>query len=165
MTGTALLPKTFPPTHKADRVMTPDEFIAKWRSSKLKESSASQEHFIDLCHLVGEPTPAEADPEDTWYCFERGARKDTGGDGWADVWKHRHFAWEYKGRQADLDLAFDQLRRYALALENPLLLIVSGSGTCWRETSQRRECRLTFRRGLLATTVSRVGSSSVNAAR
>ena len=22
-------------------------------------------------------------------CFERGARKDTGGDGWADVWRFR----------------------------------------------------------------------------
>ena len=105
--------------------MTPGEFIAKWRSSELKESSASQEHFIDLCRLLGEPTPAEADPKGDWYCFERGARKDTGGDGWADVWKHRHFAWEYKGRHANLDAAFDQLRQYALALENPPLLIVS----------------------------------------
>ena len=54
-----------------------------------------------------------------------GARKDTGGDGWADVWKRHHFAWEYKGRRADLDAAFGQLRQYALALENPPLLIVS----------------------------------------
>ena len=59
------------------------------------------------------------------YCFERGARKDTGGDGWADVWKRHCFAWEYKGKHADLDSAFDQLRQYALALENPPLLIVS----------------------------------------
>ena len=105
--------------------MTPGEFIAKWRSSELKERSASQEHFIDLCRLLGEPTPAEADPVGEWYCFERGARKDSGGDGWADVWKRGCFAWEYKGRRADLDAAFDQLRQYALALENPPLLIVS----------------------------------------
>ena len=105
--------------------MTPYEFITKWRASELKERSASQEHFIDLCRLVGEPTPAEADPTGEEYCFERGARKDTGGDGWADVWKRRHFAWEYKGKRADLDAAFDQLRQYALALENPPLLIVS----------------------------------------
>ena len=58
-------------------------------------------------------------------CFERGARKDIGGDGWADVWKRGCFAWEYKGRRADLDAAFNQLRQYALALENPPLLIVS----------------------------------------
>ena len=62
--------------------MTPHEFIAKWRASALKERSAAQEHFINLCQLLGEA-----------YCFERGARKDTGG-GWADVWKRHHFAWE-----------------------------------------------------------------------
>ena len=105
--------------------MTPGAFIAKWRASELKERSASQEHFIDLCRLLGEPTPAEADPTGERYCFERGARKDTGGDGWADVWKRHCFAWEYKGRHADLDAAFNQLRQYALALENPPLLIVS----------------------------------------
>ena len=105
--------------------MTPHEFIAKWQASELKERSAPQEHFIDLCRLLGEATPAEADPTGETYCFERGARKDTGGDGWADVWKRHHFAWEYKGRRADLDAAFGQLRQYALALENPPLLIVS----------------------------------------
>ena len=92
---------------------------------ELKESSAAQEHFIDLCRLLGEPTPAEADPTGERYCFERGARKDGGGDGWADVWKRHHFAWEYKGKRANLDAAFNQLRQYALALENPPLLIVS----------------------------------------
>ncbi|MCY3817269.1 MAG: class I SAM-dependent DNA methyltransferase [Gammaproteobacteria bacterium] len=105
--------------------MTPGEFIAKWRASELKERSAAQEHFIDLCRLLGEPTPADADPTGEHYCFERGARKDTGGDGWADVWKKGHFAWEYKGKHANLDAAFNQLRQYALALENPPLLIVS----------------------------------------
>ena len=105
--------------------MTPGDFIAKWRASELKERSAAQEHFIDLCRLLDEPTPAEADPTGEHYCFERGARKDTGGEGWADVWKRHCFAWEYKGKHANLDVAFDQLRRYALALENPPLLIVS----------------------------------------
>ena len=105
--------------------MTPGAFIAKWRASELKERSAAQEHFIDLCRLLGEPTPAEADPTGERYCFERGARKDTGGDGWADVWKRHCFAWEYKGKHANLDTAFGQLRQYALALENPPLLIVS----------------------------------------
>ena len=105
--------------------MQPAEFIAKWRSVELKERSAAQEHFIDLCRMLGEPTPAEADPVGGFYCFERGARKDGGAPGWADVWKRHHFAWEYKGRHADLDAAFTQLRQYALALENPPLLIVS----------------------------------------
>ena len=104
--------------------VTPHEFISKWRSSTLKERSASQEHFLDLCRMLGEPTPAEADPSGDVYCFERGARKDTGGDGWADVWKRHHFAWEYKSPGKSLDAAFDQLRQYSLALENPPLLIV-----------------------------------------
>ena len=105
--------------------MTPDEFIAKWRASALKESASAQSHFDELCRMLGEPTPSDADPAGEWYCFERGARKDTGGDGWADVWKRGFFAWEYKGKRADLDAAFNQLRQYALALENPPLLIVS----------------------------------------
>ena len=39
--------------------MTPYESIAKWRTSALTERSASREHFIDPCRLLGEPTPAE----------------------------------------------------------------------------------------------------------
>lgn len=105
--------------------MTPQDFITKWEPSTLKESSGSQEHFIDLCELLGELTPAKADPTGEEYCFERGARKETGGDGWADVWKRHHFAWEYKGKKANLDKAFEQLRQYSSALENPPLLIVS----------------------------------------
>ncbi len=105
--------------------MAPYEFIDKWRASTLTERSASHQHFLDLCELLDEPKPAEADPTGEAYCFERGARKDTGGSGWADVWKRHHFAWEYKGKRANLDAAFSQLRLYALALENPPLLIVS----------------------------------------
>ena len=105
--------------------LTAAEFIAKWSAVALSERAAAQEHFIDLCRLLGEPTPAEADPTGEWYCFEKGAQKDTGRQGWADVWKREHFAWEYKGRHANLDAAFQQLRQYALGLENPPLLIVS----------------------------------------
>ncbi|MCY4368331.1 MAG: hypothetical protein OXF41_02690 [bacterium] len=90
--------------------MTPYEFISKWRTSTLTERSASQQPFLDLCELLGEPKPADIDPFGESYCFERGARKDTGGDGWADVWKRHHFAWEYKGKRRDLDAAFVQLR-------------------------------------------------------
>jgi hypothetical protein len=104
--------------------MTPDAFISKWKAADLKERSAAQEHFLDLCHLLGEPTPAEADPKGESYCFERGATKTTGGKGWADVWKRGHFGWEYKGRGKDLDSAFAQLQQYAIALENPPLLVV-----------------------------------------
>ena len=41
--------------------MTPCDFITTWRASARKECSAAQEHFIDLCRLLGEPTSAEAD--------------------------------------------------------------------------------------------------------
>ena len=77
-----------------------------------------------------DPGP-EADPTGETCCFERGARKDGGGAGWADVWKRHCFAWAYKGRHTNLDRAFDQLRQYALALENPPLLIVSDMA-CFR---------------------------------
>lgn len=105
--------------------MSPEQFIKKWRHSTLKERSASQSHFNDLCALLGEPTPTDADPDGTWYTFERGAKKTGGGDGWADVWKRGCCAWEYKGKHKDLTAAFAQLQRYAIALENPPLLIVS----------------------------------------
>ena len=105
--------------------LTAAEFIDKWRAVTLNERAVSQSHFNDLCALLGEPTPVAADPDGEWYCFERGARKDSGGGGWADVWKRGHFAWEYKTQGKDLDAAFQQLRQYALALENPPLLIVS----------------------------------------
>jgi type II restriction/modification system DNA methylase subunit YeeA len=105
--------------------VTPNEFIAKWKNADLKERAGSQEQFIDLCRLLGEPTPAEADPKGDWYAFEKGALKTGGGDGWADVWKRGCFAWEYKGKGKNLDAAFAQLQRYAIALENPPLLIVS----------------------------------------
>ena len=105
--------------------MTPDQFIAKWRDATLKERSAAQEHFIDLCRLLDEPTPAEADPIGAWYCFEKGAAKAGGGEGWADVWRRGCFGWEYKGKGKDLKVAFKQLQIYTPALEYPPLLIVS----------------------------------------
>ncbi|OGT88111.1 MAG: DNA methyltransferase [Gammaproteobacteria bacterium RIFOXYD12_FULL_61_37] len=104
--------------------MTPEAFIAKWQQASLKERSAAQEHFIDLCRMLGEPTPAEADPKGDWYAFEYGAKKAGGGDGWADVWKRGCFGWEYKGKGKDLQAAFKQLQLYAPALQYPPLLIV-----------------------------------------
>jgi hypothetical protein len=53
--------------------LTPDQFISKWKSAELTERAAAQSHFIDLCHLLDEPTPSDADPKGEWYAFERGA--------------------------------------------------------------------------------------------
>ena len=108
--------------------MKPDSFIAKWQGVELKERSASQSHFNDLRALLDVPDPITADPRGEWFTFERGATKTTGGKGWADLWRRDCFAWEYKGRHANLDAAYAQVQRYAPALANPPLLIVSDMG-------------------------------------
>jgi type II restriction/modification system DNA methylase subunit YeeA len=105
--------------------MTPEEFIKKWTAAKLSESSAAQQHFLDLCSLLGQPKPAEADPTGDTFTFEKGGTTATGGHGWADVWKRGAFAWEYKGPGKDLNAAYFQLKKYADMLENPPLLITS----------------------------------------
>jgi hypothetical protein len=40
--------------------VTPQEFIAKWQRANLTERSACQQHFLDLCDLLGQAKPAEA---------------------------------------------------------------------------------------------------------
>jgi type II restriction/modification system DNA methylase subunit YeeA len=103
--------------------MTPQEFVRKWRPVALTERQTAQEHFGDLCRLLGEPTPIEADPDGIDYAFEKGATRATGGKGWADVWKRGCFALEYKKRHANLGAALKQLLNYAGALANPPLLL------------------------------------------
>jgi len=105
-------------------VPTPAEFVAKWQGSTRTERAAAQEHFIDLCRMLGQPTPNDADPTGEWYAFEKGAGKAEGGEGWADVWMRDHFAWEYKGKRKDLAAAYSQLNGYREALGNPPLLVV-----------------------------------------
>ncbi|MFH1108381.1 MAG: DNA methyltransferase [Planctomycetota bacterium] len=104
--------------------VTPQQFVSKWSKADLSERSAYQQHFLDLCDLLAQPKPADADPDGAWYTFERGVRKTTGGDGWADVWMRGHFGWEYKGKHKNLGAAYQQLNLYREALENPPLLVV-----------------------------------------
>jgi hypothetical protein len=104
-------------------LMTPEQFIRKWTASTLSEKSAAQQHFLDLCALLGELPPAEADPTGETFTFEKGGTTVTGGHGWADVWRKGAFAWEYKGPGKDLNAAYSQLKKYADMLENPPLLI------------------------------------------
>ncbi len=118
--------------------MTWAEFKKKWSRYQGKESSAYQEHFNDLCRLLGQPTPAEADPTgNDFFCFQKRVVKDAelfdlehpdSGDpterGFADVWKKGCFGWEYKGKKKSLDEAYKQLQRYREALLNPPLLVV-----------------------------------------
>ncbi|TXI78646.1 MAG: class I SAM-dependent DNA methyltransferase, partial [Dechloromonas sp.] len=100
--------------------MTPEQFIATWKDNPLTERAGAQAHFDDLCDLLGVAKPRDPDN----YCFERGAKKAGGGDGWADVWKRGHFGWENKKPGRDLNAALKQLTDYALQLENPPLLVV-----------------------------------------
>ena len=101
--------------------MTPAQFIAKWQHNPLSERAGAQPFFLDLCAMLGVPTPTDPDN----YCFERGATRTGAGHGWADVWMRGHFGWENKGPGGDLAGALRQLMTYALALDNPPLLVVS----------------------------------------
>src|SRR3984957_9833080 len=119
--------------------MTAAEFKRKWARYQGKETSAYQGHFDDLCRLLGQPTPAEADPSGSnFFCYQKRVVKDAelfemhetpdAGDpterGFADVWKKGCFAWEYKGKKKNLDEAYKQLLRYRESLQNPPLLVV-----------------------------------------
>src|SRR2546425_8069973 len=113
--------------------LTPEQFVAKWQPVELSERAASHEHFIDLCHLIGHPTPASADATGEEYTFEkhvkvvRSASKGSKGEhGFVDVWKRGHFAWEYKRKDKykNLDEAYRQLYQYRDDLDNPPLSVV-----------------------------------------
>ena len=123
--------------HTSAGVLTPARFVAKWSAVDLPERAASQEHFIDLCRLLGQPTPAEHDATGAEYAFEKGvavtggASKGTKGDrGYADVWWRGKFGWEYKRKDKHKSLAeaYRQLLQYRESLENPPLLVVCDIG-------------------------------------
>ena len=102
------------------------DFIAKWgpggAAFGLNEEQGAQQHFIELCAVLGVPAPAGGDD----YVFEKGALVHAGQRrGYADVFKRGHFAWENKAPGKPLDAALRQLMTYALALDNPPLLVVS----------------------------------------
>ena len=105
--------------------MTLPEFVAKWKASTLSERAAYQQHFLDLCALLGQQGPAEADPKGESYAFEKNVTKTTGTKGYADVWRRKYFAFEYKGKGKNLADAYQQLLRYREDLENPRILVVT----------------------------------------
>jgi type II restriction/modification system DNA methylase subunit YeeA len=122
--------------------MTPHEFIRKWKPVALTERQTAQEHFLDLCRLVGHPTPVEEDPSGQNYCFEKGALKSSGNPGFADVWKKGYFAFEYKKKKKNLGEALKQLSQYAWNLENPPLNVVCDTNairivTAWTNTPSK----------------------------
>jgi hypothetical protein len=121
--------------------MTPEDFISHWSpggggtgklagagTGKLagggygmSERAGAQQHFGDLCALLGVDAPNDAHN----YTFEKGTLKIGQKRGFADVFKRGCFAWEYKAPGGDLTAALRQLKDYANALDNPPLLIVS----------------------------------------
>jgi hypothetical protein len=53
--------------------MNVTDFVSKWQRVALTERSAAQQHFLDLCELLGQQKPAEADPTGESFTFEKGA--------------------------------------------------------------------------------------------
>ena len=103
--------------------MRPEEFIAKWRDVEFGERQASQEMFLDICRLVGHPTPGEFGDSQA-FTFEKWVP-----GGFADAYLEERFGWEFKGGDAGLDEAMNQLLRYQVHLKTPPLLIVSSFRT------------------------------------
>lgn len=104
--------------------MTPEDFVARWSQSTLREQQSAQSHFNELCQMLNQPTPTERDPLGTFFTFEQAVLKTDGRPGRADVWLAGHFAWEYKGKGRNLNDAYAQLLSYKTALGNPPLLVV-----------------------------------------
>ena len=104
--------------------MTPQQFIAQWGPGgpgyALNERQGAQAHFMDLCALLGVPTPGSTGD----YLFEQDTLVLGEARGYADVFKRNHFAWENKAPGKNLDAALKQLLGYSLALANPPLLVV-----------------------------------------
>ncbi len=104
---------------------TPQAFAKKWAGTALSERASYQQHFLDLCAMLGVPAPADLDPSGSFYAFEKGVEKTGGSKGFADVWYEGRFAFEYKGRHKDLGAAYGQLLQYRESLGNPPLLVVT----------------------------------------
>ena len=91
-----------------------------WPCSHPERTLRCPTHFVDLCHLLGVPTPGSAGD----YTFEQDTLVLGEARGYADVFYRDHFAWENKAPGRNLDNALKQLLTYALALSNPPLLVV-----------------------------------------
>ena len=103
--------------------MTPEHFIATWKNNPLTERAGAQGHFDDLCDLLGVDKPRDPDS----YCFERGAKKAGGGDGWADVWTRGCF-----GRENKNPAATSTARSNNSPTTRPRCRTRTYSGVCWR---------------------------------
>ncbi len=106
--------------------LSPEDFVKRWNRVTAGEKQTYQQHFIDVCHLIGAKTPIELDPTGENYTFEYGLKKTDGRQGYADVFYRKLFAIEYKSanKHRDLKAAYQQLQQYRENMDNPPLLIV-----------------------------------------
>ncbi len=109
--------------------MTAREFVERWSNAGFGERQGAQPFFIDLCAVIGHPTPAAYGHPEA-FTFEKSVP-----GGFADAYFEEHFGWEFKGQDAQLDGAFDQLLRYQVHLKTPPLLIVSSFDTIRIQTN------------------------------
>src|ERR1051325_12105113 len=80
--------------------MTPAEFKRKWTRYSGKESAAYQEHFNDLCRLLGQPTPVEADPSgNDFFCFQKASSRKPDCSRWTNKLASRRKASPMCGRR------------------------------------------------------------------
>ena len=89
--------------------MNAQEFVNKWRGVELKERSFYQEHFLDLCALVGHGSPAALDPKGERFTFEVEVRA------FEKVLKKRTLTNLYNERPTWLQLAHEKLDRAVMA--------------------------------------------------
>ena len=61
--------------------LTPQAFAQRWSQSTLSERASYQQIFLDLCKMLGQKGPAEADSKGEFYAFEKGVEKAGGGKG------------------------------------------------------------------------------------
>jgi len=105
-------------------LLTPKRFYDNWHNTTLNERQSYQAHFIELCQMMGYPTPTGTgrDAKGNVFKFE-----ESGDSGFADVYLEGHFAIEYKApeKYKDLTAAYQQLQKYREQLKNPPLLIVT----------------------------------------
>ena len=103
--------------------LSPEQFVSKWQNVNFGEKQASQEMFLDICRLVGHPTPVEF-ADNQAFTLEKWVPR-----GFADAYLEDRFGWEFKGSDAQLQDAFLQLLHYQVYLKTPPLLIVSSFST------------------------------------
>ena len=89
-------------------------FIAKWglggSGFALNERQGAQQHFLELCDVLGVASPTGVNDGVADYLFEKQTLILGEKRGFADVFKRHAFAWEYKAPGYSLDAALNQLR-------------------------------------------------------